>query len=115
MKLCKAVNHILTRCTGDTSILVMATVVNAPALELTLIEAGLIPSTLNVVHPYLSGSSSKVSVPPSGCGSACVAKLTTDDISIILVPVVITDCPPLVAVVDLDTPLVVVAAMETVD
>ena len=112
MKLSKTVNHILTRCTGDTSIFVMAAVVNAPALELTLIKAGLIPSTLNVVHPYLSGSSSKVSIPPSGCGSACVAELTTNNISVILVPVVVTDGPPLVAVVDLDTPLVVV---ETVD
>ena len=77
----------------------MSTVMGTPAWECAIREVGLIPSTAKVVHPDLSGSLTKVSARPDVRGSA-ISQLPADDIAIIDVPEVVTDCAPLATVID---------------
>ena len=50
--------HTLT-IAHDTSILIMITVVDTPAWEAAVSYAGLIASTLQIVHPYRSSALTK--------------------------------------------------------
>ena len=88
----------------------MATIVTAPSTEITLLQVSLVTSTADIVHPDLSTAPAEVMVVGvKGLYSRAVAELTTNNVSIINVPVVITDCAPLTAVVDLNTAFIGVA------
>jgi hypothetical protein len=76
-----------------------------PSREVTVRQIGLVPSTAKIVHPYLSGSLSKVSTRPYMCCST-IAQLPADDVAVVYVPEIVTDSAPLAAVVDLNTTLV---------
>ena len=92
----------LTRSTSYTGVLIVTTIMHPPALEFTLVQVRLVPSTAKVVHPNLSRATSKASIGPGLCGST-VPQLPAYNVSIIDVPVIVTDCAPLSTVVDLNT------------
>ena len=83
----------------------MCTVVSPPAREVTVRQIGLVPSTAKIIHPYLSGSGTKVGPGPNMCCTT-IAQLPTDHVAIADVPVVVTDSAPLAAVVDFNATLV---------
>ena len=61
---------LITRGTGHSSILIVATVVYPPSLKVALVQACLISGTSNIVHPDLSSPTAKVSVTVSLYGAA---------------------------------------------
>ena len=51
-----------TWLTGYTSVLIVSTVVVAPAVVLALAETALVANAMDVVHPYRPGTSTKVGI-----------------------------------------------------
>ena len=64
-----------TWCTSDSSIFIMWTIVNTPSLKFTLSNASFITNTLNIIHPYLPYSRTKISKPN---GKKCEAIILTN-------------------------------------
>jgi hypothetical protein len=97
---------LITRGTGHSSVLIVATVVYPPSSKGAILQAGLISSAPNIVHPNLSRPTAKMSATVCLYGSTGEPQTSADDWGITKVPVVVTDCAPLAAVKHLDTTLI---------
>ena len=96
---------LITRGTGHSSVLIVATVVYPPSLKSAILQACLISGAPDIVHPNLSRPTAKVGATVCMYCSTSESELSANDCSVTEVPVVVTDSAPLAAVEHLDTAL----------
>ena len=96
---------LITRGTGHSSVLIVATVVSPPSSKAAILQARLISSAPDIVHPNLSRPTAKVGATVCMYCSTSESELSANDCSITDVPVVITDSAPLATMKHLDTAL----------
>lgn len=96
----KSDDTICERDTRHSSIFFMATVVLSPGALWTLLNGQLISSTAYFVQQYRARSFPKMCMMPC-FGNATETQLPTDDFCVCIIPLVITDGPPLASVVQL--------------
>ena len=100
---------VILTSTHHPSILGMSAIVCPPAIVITLVKAGLQTCTQHVVQPDDAPPLSKLR-PGGDTGGVAVPQLMTHHVTIVDVPLVVTDSAPCAVVLDLHTPLAPVGA-----